>query len=225
MAGLTVRQAGWLAVVLAVAASGCSLRNGRAQLIQVRSTPPAAAVFLDGKPAGITPAEIEVRRRNGDPVVRVERVGFAPIERELDRGLSGWFAADLCLASALATLFVFSSGSDGFSAPATAASGALGVTIVLVPVWATGSAFSFPEEVDVVLEPTEGRFGPTEGRFGNGGAMGSRSKRWRFGGRLPEWPGGMRRGADGSELRKRVRAIWTAEGRPWLVRGGGVGGE
>ena len=91
----------------------------------------------------------------------------------------------------------------------------MGAAIVLVPVWATGSAFSFPEEVDVVLEPAEGR-------FGNGGSMGSRSKRWWFGGRVPEWLGGMPRGADSSELRKRVRAIWAAGGRPWLVRGGGV---
>ena len=211
MAGRMFRQAGWVVVVLAIAVSGCSLRNGRVQLVQVRSTPPGAAVFVDGEPAGVTPEEVEVRRRNADPVVRVEKVGFATMERELDRGLSGWFAADLCLAGALAALFVFSSGSDGSSGPASAASGALGAAIVLVPVLATGSAFSFGEEVEVVLAPTEGR-------SANGGPAASGLERWWPDGGRPEWLTGLRGSADGLGLRKRVRAIWAVEGGPLRVR-------
>ena len=57
------RCSGWMLAVLAVVASGCSLRNGSAQLVQVRSTPSDATVLLDGEPAGVTSLGMEVRRR------------------------------------------------------------------------------------------------------------------------------------------------------------------
>ena len=205
---------GRILVVLAVAASGCSLHNGRAQLVQVRSTPPGAAVFLDGEPAGVTPLEVEVRRRNADPMLRIEKSGFAPADRELDRGLSGWFAADLGLASLFAAALVFGAGSDGSPVPAIVGSGALGAGIVLVPVLATGSAFSFRDEVHVTLAPTEERSHKDDPMLALSGRSWSSGPHTDWLGRRDRW------GADGAGLRKRVRAVWMAADGRWPVPAG-----
>lgn len=141
----------WMAMVLAVAASGCSLVNGPRQVVQVRSRPAGASVLLDGDAVGVTPAEVRVHRHNREPVLHIERDGFEPVERELERGFSSVFVGDLILAGFVGYANAFGAGTQGASGHGVIGRGALGVLWVLGPVLLMGSLFDFPEEVDVSL--------------------------------------------------------------------------
>lgn len=97
---LTTAVAG---VVLATA--GCAaLFNGFSQRVEVVSEPPGAEVFVNGEPAGTTPTEVVVSRRNDEHELRiVDAAGNAHYKwprRRLSRrvaehrlwGLEGWGA-------------------------------------------------------------------------------------------------------------------------------------
>jgi hypothetical protein len=57
-------------------------RGGR---VEVRSTPPGAAVFVDGEPTGLrTPVTLKGLARGRKLALRVEKAGFAGQEREIE---------------------------------------------------------------------------------------------------------------------------------------------
>ncbi len=107
---------------LAAALSGCSLSNGRTQIVRVRSVPPDAQVWLDGERVGTTPLDVEVRRRNAGPALRIEKNGFAPAERILPREISGSGRSDLVFAGVLAVVSFIAGGTAAGHPGAVAAS-------------------------------------------------------------------------------------------------------
>lgn len=143
----------WMALALAVAASGCSLVNGPRQVVAVRSTPSGAAVMLDGEPVGVTPMDVRVLRHNADPMLSIEMDGFEHVDRELERGFSGLFVGDVLLAGFFGSAFVFGAGTGGESTGTVVGMGALGLALILGPPFAMGSPFDFPTEVEVSLTP------------------------------------------------------------------------
>ena len=67
---------------------GCAtMMNGPRQEIRVRSKPNAAAVFMNGRRVGTTPATVFVSRW-GNPRVRIEMPGYQPYEVKLEKKMS-----------------------------------------------------------------------------------------------------------------------------------------
>jgi hypothetical protein len=79
------------AVVLVSSDAGSPLQEGASSTaaqpnagIEVRSTPPGAAVFIDGAPTGLrTPLVLKGLARDRALTVRVEKAGFAGQQREI----------------------------------------------------------------------------------------------------------------------------------------------
>ena len=192
-----------MSVVVALS-SNCSLSRGRTQLVHVTSTPPDAQVLLNGGPVGETPVYVEVRRRDADPVLRIGKAGFESVESGLDRRLSGWFVGDLVGALLLGYLGWLIAALDyGGASPRSIGYGALWSAPVLVPPLALGTAFEFPNEIEVVLERADGGGDPV------GASVGEPVRPLEVGSDLLRVHVGLanRAGADGRRLRERLRAL------------------
>ena len=156
-----------LTISLVVAlSSNCSLSRGRTQLVEVRSTPPGAEVSLNGEPMGETPLVVEVRRRDAEPVLRFEKAGFEPVERELARRRSGWFWGDFAVAAFFGGVAFFGASISSGVGPGTAGYGALWATAFLAPPLALGTAYGFPYRVRGVLPPVDEAGEPVEANVG-----------------------------------------------------------
>ena len=81
-------------IAVAAAAAGCGCASlhhgGGAQRTTIASDPPGARLFVNGRPAGITPVDVALRRRDRDVVLRFEKDGYDTTEMPLDRSLSAW---------------------------------------------------------------------------------------------------------------------------------------
>lgn len=80
-------------VLLAACAvsSGCATAiNGTTQRVAVASNPPGAQVYLHDAPVGVTPAFVDVPRRDADLQLRLEKEGYEPTVLPLERSRSGW---------------------------------------------------------------------------------------------------------------------------------------
>ena len=193
-----------MAMAMAAALAGCSLSNDRTQIVRVRSVPPDAQVWLDGERVGATPLDLEVRRRNAGPALRIEKDGFAPAERTLPRKISGSGVSDLVFAGVLAAVGFFAGGID-FGYPGAVAASAGYTAAWLAPVLVTGSLYSFPAETEVSLmsaagAPDSAGAGPTGASSST--ASGMEAALMNLRGRL-----GPGRGPDGARLRDRLRAM------------------
>lgn len=83
------------ALLLALAGSGCAtLINGRHQEVQVVSTPPGAAVWLNGMSVGTTPTTVTMRR-HGPVSLRFEKAGYLPATMAVARRMSRWTLLNL----------------------------------------------------------------------------------------------------------------------------------
>ena len=74
-------------------ATGCStiVNHGRTAGVDVRSDPPGAEIFLDGKPTGArTPARIEIEGGSGEHTVRVAKDGYGTFERTVSKETDPW---------------------------------------------------------------------------------------------------------------------------------------
>ena len=72
-----------------ITASGCvTLYGGAVQRVGVTSTPPDAQVLLDGRPVDVTPVDVTVSSRDPNPVITIEKDGFPPYRRRLQRSPS-----------------------------------------------------------------------------------------------------------------------------------------
>lgn len=212
--GMRRRRGVMLAVGMVVAlSSNCSLSRGRTQLVEVRSVPLGAQVSLNGEPVGETPVHVEVGRRDADPVLRVGKAGFEPVEQGLDRRLAGWFlGGDIPVALLLGGLAAVGGALSSWSAGASIGYGGLWSTAVLAPPLALGTAFEFRNEVEIVLQRSDGV----------GGAAGTARKLARpvfdvrselLGIREGLANGGA--GIDGTGLRERLRAVKVDGGGEW----------
>lgn len=74
--------------VLASSAACATIVRQKTQRIPVTSAPIGARVSLNGRPQGITPVEIELRRGLKGQVIRIEYDGYDPVEIRPKRKLS-----------------------------------------------------------------------------------------------------------------------------------------
>lgn len=86
-----------LAIFPLVILFGCAtIMHGRSQDVLVTSQPQGATVKIDGAVKGVTPTKLTLRR-NQDYILSIEKEGYAPAERTLKSGLSGWTFGNILL--------------------------------------------------------------------------------------------------------------------------------
>src|SRR5262245_65610804 len=83
---------------LALVCTGCATIAGgsRDQKVTVHSKPEGATVFVDGQPAGTTPAEIALNRNVSHEVV-IDKPGYQPYRTTINSGLNPWLFGNLAV--------------------------------------------------------------------------------------------------------------------------------
>ena len=128
--------------------SGCAtLAHGPSQEVAIASEPPGALVFRGNNILGVTPMRGTFTRREPGIVLRIEKQGYQSVTVPLDRGKSAWLAAD----AAMGPMQFANQGLSSSSQMATTA--IIAPSILLGIDFATGSAYSLPSRVSVVLKP------------------------------------------------------------------------
>ena len=74
----------------AVSSACATAINGTTQRVAVASDPPGAQVYVNDAPVGVTPAFVDVPRRDRDLELRLEKDGHEPAKLALEREFSGW---------------------------------------------------------------------------------------------------------------------------------------
>ena len=79
-----------LAVVMVVGlTSGCAtVIKGRSQTVPVNSDPPGAEIIVNHAPMGVTPAQLELRRKD-DHLITLEKTGYAPASVPIVKSVGG----------------------------------------------------------------------------------------------------------------------------------------
>ena len=78
-------------IAVCVLSSACATAiNGTTQRVAVASDPPGAQVYVNDAPVGVTPAFVDVPRRDRDLELRLEKDGYEPARLALEREFSGW---------------------------------------------------------------------------------------------------------------------------------------
>lgn len=81
--------------ILALATSGCAtIFQSGPDHVPVTSSPSGAKVFLDGKEVGVTPIEVSIER-DAEGVIRIEKDGYNPYTKDLDKKINWWLIADV----------------------------------------------------------------------------------------------------------------------------------
>ena len=96
--GRTHRAVCALAVVVALSTGCATNMNGSVQRVAVASDPPGAQVFIDDEPVGVTPAYLELDRRDGDLALRFEKDCYQETVLPVPRRTSKWVAGNLLFA-------------------------------------------------------------------------------------------------------------------------------
>ena len=146
--------------LLLVASAGCATLqvNGSTQRIAVESTPSGAQVVLNGDAVGRTPLDVEVRRRDAEVDLRVEKAGFNSQERSLQRSWSSWLLCDVALGMFLGFYALLGQSGDdwwtiGERGPTLSelmVGAVVGASPVLLDL-VSGAAFAFPDSVEAHL--------------------------------------------------------------------------
>ncbi len=137
-------------IAAVAAAGGCASlhHGGGTQRTTVASDPPGARLYVNGRPVGITPVDVVLRRRDRDVVLRFEKDGYATTKMSLDRSLSAWLwgdAAWLTAASVISTDGNYGDAWDDAHDFAWLSASTIGVDLL------TGAAFKFSREVTAKL--------------------------------------------------------------------------
>ena len=135
-------------IVGVAAVGGCASlhHGGGAQRTTVASDPPGARLFINGRPAGITPVDVALRRRDRDVVLRFEKDGYDTTEMPLDRSLSAWLWGNVAWLSAGMSLTEGNYDTwDDVHDLAWGSATTFGVDLL------TGAAFKFPRQVTATL--------------------------------------------------------------------------
>ena len=78
-------------IAVCVLSSACATAiNGTTQRVAVASDPPGAQVYVNDAPVGVTPAFVDVPRRDRDLELRLDKDGYEPARLALEREFSGW---------------------------------------------------------------------------------------------------------------------------------------
>ena len=108
---------------------------------------PGARLFVNGRPAGITPVDVALCRRDRDVVLRFEKDGYDTTEMPLDRSLSAWLWGNVAWLTAGMSLTEGNYDTwDDVHALAWGSAFTFGVDLL------TGAAFKFPREVITKLD-------------------------------------------------------------------------
>jgi len=84
----------WLCTVIIVGSGCATIMNGRTQAVTVSSEPPGAHIFMGSQLLGVTPARLELTRRDDHIALRFEKDGFVGQEIQVKRSVSGWIAGN-----------------------------------------------------------------------------------------------------------------------------------
>lgn len=136
-----------------VFSSACATAiNGSTQRVAVASDPSGAQVYVNGAPAGVTPAFVEVPRRDPDLALRLEKDGYEPTVLALERSRSGWLAGNVLFAGVPINEYTL-----GMWVGAMAVYGIVGSLLDVV----SGGAYKRPDLVRATLDPIDGADPPT----------------------------------------------------------------
>lgn len=127
-----------------VLSSGCATTmNGSTQRVSVASDPPGARVFIGDEQVGVTPAQVELDRGDGDLALRFEKDCYQDAVLPVPRRISNWVAGSVLFAGIPVNEYTLGPwlGAMGFWA-------AVGGFID----WRTGGAFTFPDLVRATLD-------------------------------------------------------------------------
>lgn len=78
-----------LAVLIPLVAGCATIMQGSTQQVSMSSSPTGAEITVNGRNLGVTPAAIELKRKDNH-VIRVQMDGYQPYEVALARSVSGW---------------------------------------------------------------------------------------------------------------------------------------
>lgn len=156
-----------LPLLLALASIRCAtVAHGRHQTVPVSSTPSGAAVRATcgarSWDAGVTPVNVELRRKSELCTVTLTKEGFAPETVTFDRTRSAFVygnvvpgaAAGAMTGGGIGLAAALLDASDTVVVSATALGFALGFSVPVLVDSATGAMYKhFPERVEVTLRP------------------------------------------------------------------------
>ncbi|MGQ0537794.1 MAG: PEGA domain-containing protein, partial [Gemmatimonadaceae bacterium] len=94
---------------LVVMSACATIVHGSKQAVTITSTPPSAAVTVDGVASGTTPVTLRLARKTAH-VVRLQLAGYAPHEATLERGTSGWVWGNLVFGGLIGVIIDASNG-------------------------------------------------------------------------------------------------------------------
>lgn len=107
-----------LAAALACS-TGCATivtGGGEDQSVRVASNPKGADVYVDDQLAGQTPISIRLTRKD-DHVVRVEKLGYVPFERNVKSGFNGWMIGNVLFGGIVGLVVDLVSGANPALSP------------------------------------------------------------------------------------------------------------
>ena len=131
-----------LAAAIGAAAGCATMLSGTSQRVTVTSRPPGAEVYVNGQPAGVTPAEVVVSRRE-----TAHRIRVGSETRRIRRRFSSvvWLDIPLgYLTAGLAVAYLSDAGDSGLPVRHSLAMGLVPIAVDLL----TGAAFHFPDRVE-----------------------------------------------------------------------------
>jgi PEGA domain-containing protein len=136
---------------VACAAAGCAtIVNGRSQAVTVSSEPSGARVFIGSQLVGVTPARLELKRRDDRVVLHLEKDGFSPEDIALKRSVSAWIAGNAVGGNPLSC-----QGLDSLDACPAVLAANIGTLMAID--FLTGAAYKHPKTVRAVLKPLADR--------------------------------------------------------------------
>lgn len=87
-----------LLIACAFSSACATVINGATQRVAVTSDPPGAQLYINDAPVGVTPAFVDIPRRDADLELRFEKDGCDPAVLTLERSRSRWSAGNVLLA-------------------------------------------------------------------------------------------------------------------------------
>lgn len=151
------RSVRWLLALTVLLSAACGGLRNHMHKIPVTSTPPGAAITVDGRPMGQTPALIWLTRKAKVHVVRVEYPGYGPVEIRTSREPSGTaFLGDLVMGFVCSLpLTAYQELSDHHATFGLNALGFIGLFVLLDA--AQGGIYDlWPKELTVTLRKSAG---------------------------------------------------------------------
>jgi hypothetical protein len=136
-----------MAALLSVGCATMARGVGPTQEVLITSAPAGAQVFLGSRILGVTPVRLDLKRRDSQIVLRLEKEGFAPEQLRVTQSMSGWLAFDLFpLNPYIAQGLPSGRGPTKWQRAGVLAL-AFGIDLV------TGAAYTLPGAVHAVLTP------------------------------------------------------------------------